>query len=204
MKNILWFICFSYLVVLSILILQFLSVFQQNNQNKVDLDTPSPPPSPPRTHKAPQDFQTFSVRNTNGYLQTTFDTLFSLHEINYSPTVLSHQMSQHREDNFAFDHFFQHQITHRNLSGGGTFIELGALNGLTFSNTHAYEKTFNWRGVLIEADPTSFNGLKQNRPIQSLVLSAVCSTPSIVDYVTTSDPAVRGILQFMSPGFKKT
>ena len=34
-----------------------------------------------------------------------------------------------------------------------TFVEMGALDGLKYSNTLAFERALNWRGVLIEANP---------------------------------------------------
>ena len=40
-----------------------------------------------------------------------------------------------------------------------TFVELGALNGVYLSNTYMLQKCFGWRGVLIEANPTSFAAL---------------------------------------------
>lgn len=45
----------------------------------------------------------------------------------------------------------------------GTFIELGANDGIAQSNTYFYEKELNWSGLLIE--PThKFNDLIKNRP----------------------------------------
>jgi hypothetical protein len=38
---------------------------------------------------------------------------------------------------------------------GGTFVELGALDGVLFSNTKFYEDTLGWTGVLIEAQPSN-------------------------------------------------
>jgi hypothetical protein len=38
----------------------------------------------------------------------------------------------------------------------GHFIELGAYNGVTFSNTYMLERCCGWRGLLIEANPSNF------------------------------------------------
>ena len=46
----------------------------------------------------------------------------------------------------------------------GFFIEAGALDGEHLSNTLYMERFLNWTGILIEADPKSYdNLLKRNR-----------------------------------------
>ncbi len=72
------------------------------------------------------------------------------------PTV---SRSQHAEDIYAYEHFFYGR-------GGGTFLEMGALNGLQWSNTVALERMLGWRGVLIEASPSSYKQLAVNRDNQ--------------------------------------
>ena len=57
----------------------------------------------------------------------------------------------------AYQHFFQG--VH-----GGTFVEMGALEGFRFSNTYSFEKVLGWNGVLIEANPESCRALAVNRP----------------------------------------
>jgi FkbM family methyltransferase len=42
------------------------------------------------------------------------------------------------------------------LQANGFFIECGAFDGVTFSNTFFLERKLNWSGVLIEADPNNF------------------------------------------------
>lgn len=46
----------------------------------------------------------------------------------------------------------------------GFFIEVGANDGVTQSNTLFYEKYLNWNGLLIEAIPTLAAKCKENRP----------------------------------------
>eukprot|EP00966_Prymnesium_polylepis_P130614 3021429-Prymnesium_polylepis.2 len=62
----------------------------------------------------------------------------------------------------------------------GVFVELGALDGDTYSNTILLEKCFNWTGILIEANPTNFARLQQSGRKATLVHAAVCvGIPSI-------------------------
>lgn len=45
----------------------------------------------------------------------------------------------------------------------GTFIEIGALDGLSLSNTKFFEDVMGWSGGLIEASPPNVLALKKNR-----------------------------------------
>ncbi len=51
---------------------------------------------------------------------------------------------------------------------------MGALDGLTVSNTWAFEHALGWRGVHIEASPPSYDKLVVNRPGQLNIHVAVC------------------------------
>ena len=46
---------------------------------------------------------------------------------------------------------------------GGYFVEIGAADGCTHSNTYALERDFNWTGIVIEANPTYISELYRNR-----------------------------------------
>ena len=86
--------------------------------------------------------------------------------------ALMNQRSQHVEDLLLLPTLL--------LAAGwgqpGTFVELGALDGLKYSNTFVLERCFNWTGVLIEANPASFEQLRlAPRPLSSKIHSAVCS-----------------------------
>ncbi|EKX35933.1 hypothetical protein GUITHDRAFT_52329, partial [Guillardia theta CCMP2712] len=95
---------------------------------------------------------------------------------------------------FAWSHFFRN-------SSSGTFLELGALDGSTYSNSFYFERAMGWRGILIEADPDNFRQLVKNRPDQVLVHAAICKEEREVHYMTSGGPAVRGIYEFMAPSF---
>lgn len=55
--------------------------------------------------------------------------------------------SQDREDVTLYDMFF------KNDKEPGVFLEIGALNEVTFSNTFFYEHALGWKGILVEANP---------------------------------------------------
>lgn len=49
------------------------------------------------------------------------------------------------------------------LPSRGVFVDVGAFDGLTHSNTAWLEKSKGWSGVVIEADPRSVDALRRNR-----------------------------------------
>jgi hypothetical protein len=65
----------------------------------------------------------------------------------------------------------------------------------------AFEKLLGWRGVHIEASPSSFQALARNRPNQLNVHAAVCDRARVVHYVDYGRAPVRGIAEFMAPTF---
>ncbi|KAI8462654.1 MAG: hypothetical protein J3K34DRAFT_447228 [Monoraphidium minutum] len=103
--------------------------------------------------------------------------------------------SQSKEDIHVWETYFKN-LCH------GHYLELGALDGVTFSNTYMLSKGLNWTGVLIEANPSSFNQLEVNRPHDTNVNAAVCRQASVVHYANSSHPAVGGIWEFMAPSFR--
>jgi len=46
---------------------------------------------------------------------------------------------------------------------GGYFVEFGATNGKSLSNTYILEKKFDWQGLCAEPNPSYFTGLVKNR-----------------------------------------
>jgi len=57
----------------------------------------------------------------------------------------------------------------------GFFIDIGAHNGVFFSNTYMFEKEYEWNGLAIEADPVLFESLKKNR-------NCICINKAITNY----------------------
>ncbi len=64
--------------------------------------------------------------------------------------------SQHKQDLILHDCFF------RDIREG-TFVELGAMDGIKFSNTYYYEKNLGWSGLCVEPNPFEFKKLCKNR-----------------------------------------
>ena len=86
----------------------------------------------------------------------------------------------------------------------GVFLEMGALNGLKYSNTWWLEKEAGWRGVLIEPAGPSYNDLKRNRPQALMFNAAICSEFTTVHYTENSrSAAIEGVWEFMSDSYRK-
>lgn len=64
--------------------------------------------------------------------------------------------SQCGQDQYVYEHFF------KNITNG-TFIDIGANDGITFSNTYFFEKECGWSGICIEPIPQTFDSLKSIR-----------------------------------------
>jgi FkbM family methyltransferase len=63
--------------------------------------------------------------------------------------------SQLGQDKFIDDFFSQKE--------NGFFLDIGAHDGVTLSNTYFLEKFRNWKGICIEPGPLEFEKLNQNR-----------------------------------------
>lgn len=76
----------------------------------------------------------------------------------------------------------------------GSFVELGAFDGVVNSNTIMLERCYGWRGLLIEASPTNFAKLdKLSNRSATKVHSAVCKG-------ATGDDAAGGFVEFSAAG----
>jgi hypothetical protein len=87
-------------------------------------------------------------------------------------TCVSGSKSQGREEDTVIKHFFQNKAR-------GFYVEMGALDGLQFSNTIRLATCFEWSGLLMEANSKNYRMLEQNvirRPpgITKAVRGAAC------------------------------
>jgi hypothetical protein len=51
-----------------------------------------------------------------------------------------------------------------NYKQNGTFLEIGSQDGKKNNNTYLLEKSYNWRGILVEIDPSFIESYKEHRP----------------------------------------
>ena len=62
---------------------------------------------------------------------------------------------------------------------GGVFVDIGAHDGISYSNTYYFEKVLGWRGICIEPQPDIFKKLIQNR-------TAICIQGAISNFTGTA------------------
>ena len=64
-------------------------------------------------------------------------------------------------------------ITYYKMKKNGFFVEIGASDGVNFSNTYLLEKKYNWKGICVEPIPKNYKLLCKNRP------NSICSDKAI-------------------------
>ncbi|RYH10503.1 FkbM family methyltransferase [archaeon] len=67
--------------------------------------------------------------------------------------------SQANEDFWLFEQIFSKLPMEEQI--GGTFLEIGALDGIVFSNSWFFEKKFGWKGILVEGHPLNQADLRR-------------------------------------------
>jgi len=104
--------------------------------------------------------------------------------------------SQCGEDEFLNATFFKNKKN-------GIYIELGALDGVLYSNTKFFQDTLNWSGILIEPHPNKFKLLQQNRPNNFLYNNLISchTTPLLFRYFVDNYCAVSGVENTLPSNF---
>jgi FkbM family methyltransferase len=73
------------------------------------------------------------------------------------------------------------------LDPSKAFFEMGAFDGLTYSNTFALEQCLGWNGLLVEGNPLNFANLSVNRPGNILRQTSVCEHEGAVQMTLFGD-----------------
>ena len=89
------------------------------------------------------------------------------------------------QDAFVHRHFFPART-------GGVFLDIGAYDGVTWSNTLFFERDLGWTGLCVEASPTRFAALVRNRPGRNLNI-ALADREGTAEFLDIVDgPAMMG------------
>jgi FkbM family methyltransferase len=74
----------------------------------------------------------------------------------FSEIKTSSYKSQFGQDKYVNEHFFKNKRD-------GIFVEIGAFDGISLSNTYFFEKELGWQGICVEPVQQKFNLLQKNR-----------------------------------------
>jgi len=75
----------------------------------------------------------------------------------------------------------------------GTFVEIGAADGVTFSNTFMLEKVLGWQGVLVEPSAFWYDKLNQNRIAHIDTRCCTGESGRAIKFLNTRDPLLSSI-----------
>jgi len=84
------------------------------------------------------------------------------------PRPIEGYYSQKGQDKFLNECIFNHKKT-------GFFVEIGAHDGVSFSNSYFFEKNLQWTGICVEPNPNVFNTLQTNR---NCICEQICISDS--------------------------
>ena len=66
----------------------------------------------------------------------------------------------------------------------GTYMDIGAHDGLMINNSWFFEKTHGWKGILVEPLPEVYKRLVVNRPNNILLDCAVCDKEGSAEFIS--------------------
>ena len=102
-----------------------------------------------------------------------------------------HASSQSREDLALISRYF---CKKRN----GTYVEIGAVDGMKYSNTLMLERDFGWTGLLVEGQPASARKLRENRGRRNAVVEeAACAEAGVVEFLGAGNRLTGGVSAYL-------
>ena len=82
---------------------------------------------------------------------------------------------------------------------GGTFVEVGAGDGVHMSNTLMLERDFGWSGLLVEPNPANAKSLKANRSASHLAAAITPTDRSSVRFAIATDAYLSRVREGSAP-----
>jgi FkbM family methyltransferase len=96
--------------------------------------------------------------------------------------------SQQDEDKYIIQYLLKEKIN------DGTYLEIGACDGLLYSNTKTLEEHFGFKGILIEPQPVFFSNIAKNRNLENNEIYNYAVSNSDTEYIDfIGDNAEGGI-----------
>ena len=103
--------------------------------------------------------------------------------------------SQYGEDEYVQNTYFPEKKT-------GIYLELGAMDGLKYSNTLLFSQ-IGWTGILIEANPIMAMKLCENRPNDRSFNYAITPTTGTTEFSVANHEACGAVNQIINDEMRK-
>jgi len=88
-------------------------------------------------------------------------------------------------------------LEHLNEMRDGYFVDIGAHDGITFSNSYMLEQQFGWYGLLIEANPAVLHSLRNNR--KSIIAhETLWSTSCEMEFKSVEGNTLSGLTEVLT------
>lgn len=97
--------------------------------------------------------------------------------------------SQQDEDKYIIQYLLKEKIN------DGTYLEIGACDGLIYSNTKTLEEYFGFQGILIEPQPNYFKKLQANRGEQNELYNCAVSDSDLDEVEFIGNNPEGGIME---------
>ena len=99
--------------------------------------------------------------------------------------LIKYSKSEKGQDVFA--------LIANNFARDKVFLEIGAYDGITASNTYLLEKEFGWTGLLVECIPSNFSDIKFSRDCCSILAAATKQDAESVEVVRQPAPNLSSL-----------
>lgn len=102
---------------------------------------------------------------------------------------------QYKQDEYVYNNFFAGQKN-------GTFLDVGAHDGISLNNTFFFEKMLGWKGICFEPNPDVFSILKLNRTAICLPI-ALSNVEGIAEFtkITGYSQTLSGLTKEYHPNY---
>ena len=96
-------------------------------------------------------------------------------------------------------------VIYKNQDFKGTFVEVGATDGISGSNCHFFESEWGWDGICIEPHFSRYKILEENRAVPKYNCAVTSEDGGELDfcYIEGYGDALSGLVKFFCPAHKR-